>query len=474
MALISLKDVCWGFGGPPLLENVSFQIEKGRRIALVGRNGVGKSTLMKILDGTLQPDSGDVWRQKGVRVAALPQDVPADITGTVFDVVANGCGRPHESVPPSQDNDAPTALAQRIDAALSRVGIDRSEPFAELSAGMKRRALFARALAQAPDILLLDEPTNHLDIITIEWMESFILRHVPTLVCVTHDRVFLTRVAAMVMSLDRGRLTVYDCGYADFAARRQADLAVEASRLRKEDKLLADEEAWIRQGIKARRTRNDGRVRALKKLRESVRSRRRRTGDVRLQIQEAERTGKLVIEATGVRIAWAHTTIVEDLSTVIMRGDRVGIIGPNGCGKTSLLRVLLKSLPPDDGAVRHGTRLQVAYFDQLRAQLDPEKTVAENISGGNAFIIFNGEKRHVIGYLKDFLFSPQRSRTPVHVLSGGRKTGCFWPSCLRLPPTCLSSMSPPTTWTPKHWTSWKNACFNSTGPCFWSATTERL
>ncbi len=442
MALISLKDVCWGFGEPPLLENVSFQIEKGRRIALVGRNGVGKSTLMKILDGSLQPDSGDVWRQKGISVATLPQDVPANIGGTVFKVVANGCCRPLDGeafndTPPLPGNDISEDIMQRIDAALSRIGIDRNKRFADLSAGMKRRVLFARALAQAPDILLLDEPTNHLDIVTIEWMEAFILRHVPTLMCVTHDRAFLRRVATAVMSLDRGHLTVYDCGYEDFAIRRQADLEVETARQRREDKALAEEEAWIRQGIKARRTRNEGRVKALKKMRESIRSRRRRTGDARLQIQEAERTGKLVIEATGVSIAWENTVIVKDLSTAIMRGDRVGIIGPNGSGKTSLLQVLLKSLPPDAGAVRHGTRLQVAYFDQLRAQLDPVKTVEENISGGNAFIIFNGERRHVIGYLQDFLFSPERCRTPVHVLSGGEKNRLLLAKLFTMPANVL-------------------------------------
>ena len=446
MALISLRDVCWGFGDPPLLENISFQIEKGARIALVGRNGVGKSTLLKLLSGHLQPDSGDIWRQQGLTVADLPQEVPARVAGTIFDVVAAGFGEIGQAIAEhrrlslqTENADGANAVRrrealqrlldagqhwttrQRIESTLSQTDLDPDKRFSTLSAGMKRRALFARTLAPEPDLLLLDEPTNHLDIATIEWMEGYILRHVRTLLCVTHDRAFLQHIATGVMDLDRGRLSVYACDYPTFVSRRQADLDAESVRHRREDKKLAEEEVWIRQGIKARRTRNEGRVRELEKLRRAAASRRRKTGDVRLQVQEAERTGKLVIEASGVGFSWDGAALVARLSTVVMRGDRVGIIGPNGCGKTSLLKMLLKEVPPDIGTVRHGTRLQVAYFDQLRAQLDPDKTVEENIGGGNAFIIFNGEKRHVIGYLKDFLFSPERCRTPVHVLSGGEK-----------------------------------------------------
>ncbi|MFH1984677.1 MAG: ATP-binding cassette domain-containing protein [Pseudomonadota bacterium] len=431
MALISLRDVCWGFGDPPLLENITLQIEKGDRIALVGRNGVGKSTLMRLLSGKLQPDSGDMWRQQGLTVATLAQEVPENTEGTVFDVVAGfGDDRP-------ADTGHHWEVVQRIEITLSQTGLDPKKRFSELSAGMKRRTLFARAMAQAPDLLLLDEPTNHLDIATIEWMESFILRHVRTLLCVTHDRAFLKHIATGIMDLDRGRLTVYACDYDTFVSRRQADLDADANRQRREDKKLAEEEAWIRQGVKARRTRNEGRVRELQKMRAAVASRRRKTGDVRLQVQEAERTGRLVIEASGVDISWGGAVLVDGLSTVVMRGDRVGIIGPNGSGKTSLLRVLLKEAAPSTGSVRHGTHLQVAYFDQLRAQLDPDKTVAENIGEGNDFIIFNGEKRHVIGYLQDFLFTPERCRTPVRVLSGGEKNRLLLARLFTLPANVL-------------------------------------
>jgi ATP-binding cassette subfamily F protein uup len=446
MALIGMRDVCWGFGEPPLLENITFQIEKGERVCLVGRNGVGKSSLLKLLGGDMLPDSGDVWRRQGTRVASLEQDVPAGFDGTIFDVVAEGLGQTGRALaehgrisrdPEIRDNtrlakrrdelqhmlDAGNGweLLTRVENTLSRTGLDPESRFADLSAGLKRRTLFARALAGKPDLLLLDEPTNHLDIDTIIWMEEFILRHVKTLLFITHDRAFLKKIAGRILELDRGRLVSYACDYPTYLKRRQATLEIEETQNRVFDKKLSKEEAWIRKGIKARRTRNEGRVRSLQKMRAAYLARRRKIGNVRLQVQEAERTGKLVIEARKVSFSYGPAPIVRDFSTVIMRGDKVGIMGPNGVGKTTLLKILLKSASPETGSVRHGTNLEVVYFDQLRAQLDEQKSVRENIAAGNDFIIFNGQKRHVVSHLQDFLFSPERCRTPVHVLSGGEK-----------------------------------------------------
>jgi ATP-binding cassette subfamily F protein uup len=446
MALIGMRDVCWGFTEPSLLENVTFQIAKGERVCLVGRNGVGKSTLLKLLGGEMLPDSGDIWRRQGISVAALEQDVPAGFDGTIFDVVAEGLGetgralaehnriskntetgdtprlaKRRDELQHMLDADGGWELLTRVENTLSRTGLDPEKRFTDLSAGLKRRTLFARALARKPDLLLLDEPTNHLDIDTIIWMEEFILRHVKSLLFITHDRAFLRKIAGRIMELDRGRLVSYDCDYATYLKRRQAALEIEETQNGEFDKKLSREEAWIRKGIKARRTRNEGRVRSLKKMRAAYRARRRQIGNVRLQVQEAERTGKLVIEARAVNFSYGQTSIVQDFSTVIMRGDKVGIIGPNGVGKTTLLKILLKAASPETGSVRHGTNLQVVYFDQLREQLDEQKSVRENIAAGNDFIIFNGQKRHVISHLQDFLFSPQRCRTPVYVLSGGEK-----------------------------------------------------
>jgi ATP-binding cassette subfamily F protein uup len=446
MALISMRDVCWGFDESPLLENVTFQIEKGERVCLVGRNGVGKSILLKLLGGEMAPDSGDIWRHQGISVATLEQDVPAGFDGTIFDVVAEGLGetgralaehsricrhigtgenaqlaKRRDELQHMLDAGDEWALLTRVENILSRTRLDPESRFADLSAGLKRRTLFARALARKPDILLLDEPTNHLDIDTIIWMEAFILRHVKTLLFITHDRTFLKAIASRTIELDRGRLVSYDCDYTTYLKRRQAALEIEETQNRVFDKKLSQEETWIRKGIKARRTRNEGRVRSLQKMRAAYQDRRRKIGNVKLQVQEAERTGKLVIEARAVSLSYGPTPIVRDFSTVIMRGDKVGIIGPNGVGKTTLLNILLKTARPETGRVRHGTNLQVVYFDQLRAQLDEQKTVRDNIVSGNDFIVFNGQKRHVISHLQDFLFSPQRCRTPVRVLSGGEK-----------------------------------------------------
>ena len=411
MALIGVRDLCWGFSQPPLLENITFQIEKGERLCLLGRNGEGKSTLLKLLNGEILPDSGEIWRQQGLTVAALDQVVPREFEGTVFEVVAGGRG----------PNGATLAGTHRIETILSRTQLSPEAKFADLSAGLKRRTLFARALASEPDILLLDEPTNHLDIETILWMESFILRQVKTLLFVTHDRAFLRNMATRVLELDRGRLFSYDCDYGTYLERRQAALEAEETQNGLFDKKLSQEEAWIRQGVKARRTRNEGRVQALIRMREAHRARREKPGKVKLRLQEAERSGKLIIEAKGVSFTYGEILVVRDFSTRIMRGDKVGIIGANGAGKTTLLNLLLKNLSPQTGSVRHGTHLQAAYFDQLRIPLEEQKTVRENIAEGNDFVLFNGEPRHVIGYLQDFLFSPKKCRTTVQVLSGGEK-----------------------------------------------------
>jgi ABC transport system ATP-binding/permease protein len=446
MAIIGLRDVSWGFGAPPLLDGVTMQIERGERVCLLGRNGVGKSSLLRLLTRRMAPDSGEVWCQQGTRVAALEQEVPPGCDGTIFEVVAQGLG-PHgvalaeyhrlcatqassggqgsdarrESLQHLLDSEGGWNLQKSIESVLSRTGLDPEQNFDDLSAGMKRRTLFARALAQEPDVLLLDEPTNHLDIAAIVWMEAFILRHIKTLLFITHDRLFLKRIATRILELDRGALYSYACDYDTYLQRREADLEAEAQQHKRFDKKLSQEEVWIRQGIKARRTRNEGRVRELLKLRAAARARRSKIGQVHMQVQEAERTGRLVLQSKNLTHAFGGSPIVKDFSTTILRGEKLGLIGPNGVGKTTLIRLLLQQIAPDAGTVRHGTHVQVAYFDQLRAQLDEEKTVVENISADNDFIVFNDQKRHVISHLQDFLFSPERCRTPVHVLSGGER-----------------------------------------------------
>jgi ABC transport system ATP-binding/permease protein len=447
MALISLQNITWGFADPPLLEDISLQIEKGERIGLLGRNGAGKSTLLKILLGKLPPDSGLIQCQQGLQVGYLTQSVAREWAGSIFDVVADGlgpgglrlselrrkiiAGSEGETIDRSLWEDRikslPDAadcwdLLKKMETVLSRSQLPAGAAFSDLSAGMKRRTLFARALVGEPDILLLDEPTNHLDIESILWMESFILRHVKTLVFVTHDRSFLQNIATRILELDRGRLSSYKGAYDTYLNRRQEILKAEENQERLFDKKLAQEEAWIRQGIKARRTRNEGRVTALFKMREAAQARRKKTGNIKMQIHEAEKTGKLVIEVEEASYSFGDNPVIRDFSTIILRGDRVGIIGPNGVGKTTLLNLLLKNTPPQSGRVRHGTHLEVGYFDQLRLELDEGKTVQENIAEGNDFIIIQDRKRHVIGYLEDFLFTPEQSRSPVKNLSGGEKS----------------------------------------------------
>ncbi|ACD97214.1 ATP-binding cassette domain-containing protein [Trichlorobacter lovleyi] len=413
MALITLRDISLAFGGPPLFDGINLQIEPGDRLCLMGRNGTGKSTLMKLISGDIPPEGGEVIRSQGLRVALVSQEIPQEVAGTVFEVVAQ---HPHAVAGAEQ-----WEHEQQVERVLNRLHLEPEAEFATLSGGTKRRVLLARALVSAPDILLLDEPTNHLDIETILWLEEFLARNITTCIFVTHDRAFARRLANRIAELDRGRIYAFSCGYDQFVDRREALLEAEITRMALFDKKLAQEEAWVRQGIKARRTRNEGRVRALKALREEYRQRRTRQGTATIRLQEAERSGRLVIEAEQVRFSYGNRTVIRDLSTTIMRGDKLGIIGPNGSGKTTLLRLLLGELEPQSGSIRQGTRLEVLYMDQMRDQLDPQKSVAENVGEGNDTLVIGGKSRHIIGYLQDFLFSPERARSPVSILSGGER-----------------------------------------------------
>ncbi len=446
MALLGFKDLSIAFGGPPILDRTGFAIERGERLCLLGRNGAGKSTVMKLLDGTIRPDSGEVVRQTGVTVARLEQEVPSNLVGTTYDVVAAGLGevgqlvaRYHEASHrvATQHNDSALReldrlhhaldaagawqVQTRVETVLEHLSLDPDAPFDQASGGRKRQTLLARALVRQPDVLLLDEPTNHLDTDTIEWMENFLIESGTTLLFVTHDRAFLRRVATRIAELDRGVLRDWGGDYDTYLTRKEGALDAEAKEWAEFDKKLAKEEVWIRTGIQARRTRNEGRVRALEALRVERSARRERSGTARLQAQEAERSGRLVVEANAVSFARGDRPIVRDLTTTIMRGDRVGLIGPNGSGKTTLIRLLLGELPPDAGTIRMGTGLEVAYFDQLREQLDPERTVFDSIADGADFVEIGGSRRHVHGYLQDFLFPPDRAGTPVGTLSGGER-----------------------------------------------------
>ncbi len=412
MALLSLREVSLAYGGPKLFDGISLQIERGDRLCVVGRNGEGKSTLLRLINGEMEPDEGEVIRQQGLRITRLPQEVPIGHDMTVSTEVSLGL-REGDGYGDSTDH--------RVSAILSRVGLDGDQRFDSLSSGMKRRTLLAQALVSEPDILLLDEPTNHLDIESIKWLEDFLLRYDGTLVFITHDRVFLERLATRIAEIDRGRLRDWSCDYQTFLKRRDELLAAEEKQAALFDKRLAQEEVWIRKGIEARRTRNEGRVRALKAMRVTRQERRDKQGAAKIQVQEAERSGALVVEAKNVSFGYENRTIIHNLTTTIMRGDKVGIIGPNGAGKSTLLRLLLDQLAPQTGTIRQGTNLEVAYFDQLKAGLDDEKTVQQNVSDYE-MITVNGLGRHVIGYLQDFLFPPERSRSLVRFLSGGERS----------------------------------------------------
>ncbi len=415
MALITLRELTIGFRGPPLLDAVDCQIQPRQRIGLLGRNGSGKTTLMRMLNGEVEPDSGQIQLATGTKIAMLPQDVPQDLTGSTLEIVSGGLPRE------SDDHPADWHPHQKVDRILSRMKLGPDADFPSLSSGMKRRVLLAKALVDQPDLLLLDEPTNHLDIDAIGWLEDFLGRYAGTLLFVTHDRMFLRRLATRILEIDRGRLFDWSCDYDTFLRRKEAALEAEEKQDALFDKRLAQEEVWIRQGIKARRTRNEGRVRALKKMRSQRRDRQAKPADVKMQIQQGSRSGNLIAEVKNVSFAYDERPIVSDFSTTIMRGEKIGIIGPNGAGKTTLLRILLGQLKPSQGTVRLGTNLTVAYFDQLREQLDAKLSVQENVGGGYDTIQIGDQKKHVIGYLQDFLFSPERSRTQVRFLSGGER-----------------------------------------------------
>jgi ATP-binding cassette subfamily F protein uup len=462
MGLIWINGVSVSFGGPRLLDGATLQIEAGERIGLLGRNGSGKSTLMKLLMGDVIPDSGEIIRSAGVRIAMLPQDVPDDLPGTIYDVVASG-GREHLALlreyhdltlqMSRSDNDGllkklervqyrlETSGAwfyhQKVETVIARTELDGNAEFRVLSAGMKRRVFLAKALVGEPDLLLLDEPTNHLDINTILWLENFLLNFEKTLMLVTHDRAFLQRLATHIVEIDRGRLIAFPCDYGTYLERRQALLEAQQKQWQEFDKKLAMEEIWVRQGVKARRTRNEGRVRALVKMRQERAHRQEQTGNVRLTIQEAERSGRLVVDAEKIHFAFGDHKIVEGFSTAIMRGDKVGIIGPNGSGKTTLLKILLGELEPQQGRVRLGTGSRIAYFDQLRAQLDENGTLKDNIADGGDMVIVGDVSRHVVTYLQDFLFPPDRILSPVSALSGGERNRLLLAKLFILPSNVL-------------------------------------
>ncbi len=412
---ILLNEVSIGFRGPPLLDEVTCQIESGQRIGLLGLNGSGKTTLMRILSGAIAPDHGQCTVMPGIKVSLLPQEVPQDLSGSIGDVVLGGL--------PSRELDESHLWQSqhKVERVLSRMGLDENLETSTLSSGMKRRALLARSLVAEPDLLLLDEPTNHLDIDAIRWLEDFLLRWPTTLLFVTHDRAFLRKLATRIIELDRGRLFDWSCDYDTFLVRKEMSLASEEKQNALFDKKLAQEEVWLRQGIKARRTRNEGRVRALQQMRLERSKRRDIKGLAKLEIQSEQRSGALVAKVEDFSFAYDARPIVSGFSTTIMRGDKIGVIGPNGVGKTTLLQLLLGQVAPQSGSVRLGTNLQIAYFDQLRQQLDEEATVQDNLGVGGESIVVNGSSRHVLGYLQDFLFTPDRARTPVRFLSGGER-----------------------------------------------------
>jgi len=457
-----INNVSLRFGGPNLLDGISLNIETGERIGLVGRNGSGKSTLLKLLVGQMEPDSGEIVLGGNTKVSLLPQDVPDDLKGTVYDIVASG-GEEHvellseyhgltaliarggndgllkklEQVEHRIEASGAWRHHERVNRIIARTGLDGSAEFRVTSAGLKRRVFLARALVNEPDLLLLDEPTNHVDIDTIAWIEDFLLKYAGTLMFVTHDRAFLQRLATRIVEIDRGRLVSFDCGYGTYLERRQAMLDAEEKEWREFDRRLTKEEAWIRQGIRARRTRNEGRVRALLEMRRERALRQEKPDVSRLVIQEAERSGRIVMEARSISFSRGDRKIIDQFSTTVIRGDKVGIIGPNGSGKTTLLRLLLGELKPAKGEVRVGATVKAAYYDQLRAQLDEDRTLRENVAGGNDTVSINGISRHVVGYLQDFLFSPERIMSPVSSLSGGERNRLLLAKLFVLPSNVL-------------------------------------
>jgi len=446
MAILTLRNLSLSYGDPPLIDGIDLAVEAGERICLLGRNGEGKSTLLRLIAGDLKADDGERVLSQAIRVARLTQEVPEQLHGSVFEVVADGVGATAELI--KQYHAASHALAedageaalarleriqhqleaadgwrleQQVESVISRMQLDADDVFDELSGGMKRRVLLARALAAEPQLLLLDEPTNHLDVESITWLEDFLLGWPGTLLFITHDRGFLQRLATRIVELDRGGLSDFPGDYQNYLRRRDEMDNAEAQAQARFDKRLAQEEVWVRQGIKARRTRNEGRVRRLEAMRREYGARRARLGTANIAMNSAERSGKLVCEASDVSYAWDDRPIIREFSTTILRGDRIGIVGPNGCGKSTLINLLLGRLEPDSGRIQLGTKLEVAYFDQMRDQLELDKTVLDNVAGGSDKVSINGKERHVISYLQDFLFAPKRVRQPARALSGGER-----------------------------------------------------
>lgn len=434
MSLLSINQVSFTWSGPPLLDEISLEINEGERIGLLGRNGAGKSTFMKMIAGELDPDDGLIKRTKDLRIARLIQEVPTGCSDRIHDFVA-------EAATPFFEHD--WEAEQAVEQILSRMELNGDDKFDALSSGMKRRVLLARSIVQSPDILLLDEPTNHLDIPAIKWLEQFLQSYEGTLVFVTHDRVFLQALATRIIEIDRGKIYDWTCDYDTFLKRKEAFLEAEEKQNALFDKKLAEEEVWIRQGIKARRTRNEGRVRALKKMRDERSQRQSRIGNVNMQVATADRSGQLVIEAKNVTFSYNSEPVIKNLTTLISRGDKIGIIGRNGAGKTTLLKLLLGDLKPDSGTIRQGTNLEILYFDQLREQIEEEKTVIENVGEGQQTLTINGQPRNIYGYLQDFLFTPERARRPARYLSGGERNRLLLAKLFKRP-TNLMVLDEPT------------------------------
>lgn len=446
MALIQLQNIQVSFGGPALLDDLSMTINPSERICLIGRNGAGKSTLMKVLNGEIKADSGEIIVQSNAVIAQLEQEVPRDMTGSVYEVVASGLAETGELLSQfhalNEEDDIGSEdwmkrfekvqhkleacngwhFQNTIDTVISRLDLNPDTDFGKLSGGIKRRVLLARALVQEPDVLLLDEPTNHLDIEAIIWLEDFLLSFKGSLVFITHDRSFLRRLATRIIEIDRGQATSWPGDYDNFLRRKEETLHAEELENARFDKKLAQEEVWIRQGIKARRTRNEGRVRSLEKMRSERGERRDQQGNAKMQVTVGERTGKRVVEVENINYTLPNgRVLIDDFSTLVQRGDKIGLIGPNGVGKTTLLKILLGELEADSGKLIAGTNLQVAYFDQLRSQLDENRSVKDNLDRGADKVTVNGQEKHVISYLQDFLFTPDRANSPVNALSGGER-----------------------------------------------------
>ncbi|SHG79958.1 ATP-binding cassette, subfamily F, uup [Hydrocarboniphaga daqingensis] len=453
--LLTLRDVSLNLGSTVLLDHAAFSIDKGERVAIIGRNGAGKSTLMKVIDGVVAIDSGEIVRAQSLRIARLVQDVPAGTDGSVFQVIAQGLGtagallaRYHELLAAERYDELGDVqskleavdgwtLDQRVSETISRLDLPGEAIFSSLSGGLKRRVLLGQALVQQPDLLLLDEPTNHLDVESIAWLEEFLVGYPGAILFVTHDRAFLQRLATRILELDRGWLTSWPGDYDNYLRRKEERLHAESQERALFDKRLAQEEAWIRKGVEARRTRNQGRVERLMQLRQQFSQRRNAPGQARMLIQEADRSGKLVAEADNVAYSYGERPIVRGLTTTIIRGDKLGIIGPNGAGKTTMINLLLGRLQPQSGAMKLGANLQIAYFDQLRGGLDENASVVDNLGDGKDYVEIGGARKHVMGYLQDFLFTPDRARSPVRALSGGERNRLLLAKLFAVPSNLL-------------------------------------